>query len=166
MASNSGSPPEGTPFDIAKIRQLVRMMKENDLSEVDLRWDDSRVRLRRGPDNVVVSSGMMPAVPQALAPAAAAAPSSTEPAKPEKPEESGTLITSPMVGTFYASSSPDADPFVSVGAKVTKDSTVCIIEAMKVFNEIPAGVGGTIAEILVENGAAVEFGQPLFRVST
>ena len=93
-------------------------------------------------------------------PSPAPAPPPTAPATP------GVVIESPMVGTFYASSSPDVPPFVSVGSVVRDDTTVCVIEAMKVFTDIPAGVSGTIAEILVKNGQSVEFGQALFRVDS
>lgn len=154
---------DSNPFDLARIRQLVRLMRENDLSEIDLRLQASRLRLRRGAENAIYTSVTPPPMPAA---AAAPAPASPKEAEAPKAIETSSLltITSPIVGTFYRSSSPEADPFVAIGAKVTEDSVVCIIEAMKVFNEIPAKVNGTIREVLLENGAPVEYGQPLFRV--
>ncbi|MFO0949449.1 MAG: acetyl-CoA carboxylase biotin carboxyl carrier protein [Planctomycetota bacterium] len=151
------------PFDLARIRQLVRMMRENDLAEIDLRQDNSRLRLRRGPENTVYTSvGPMPTLPPAASAAPTAAPAAPAEAKPAEAKSLPT-INSPIVGTFYRAASPEAENFVSPGSKVSADTVVCIIEAMKVFNEIPAGVSGTIREVLVENGAAVEYGQPLYR---
>lgn len=159
----------GDPFEIAKIRQLVRLMRDNDLSEIDLRRGETRIRLRRGAPNDDVAgiplhpeprgSGEMSIVPASSSPAAAESKSSVA-------SDRSVVIKSPIVGTFYAASTPDAEPFVKVGSKVTNDTIVCIVEAMKVFNEIQADITGTIVEILVENGAAVEYGQPLFRVET
>lgn len=153
-------------FDVKRVRRLVALMNEHDLSEIDLRQGEQRVRLRRGAEQAVVAA--VPAAP-AVAPAAAApAPAAASPAPAAAPapaaESAGPTINSPMVGTFYLSSSPEAAPFVKVGDQVGADSTVCIIEAMKVFNEIPAETSGKISAILVENGAPVEFGQPLFRL--
>lgn len=150
---------EGSPFDIGKIRQLVRLMRDNDLAEIDLRWETCRIRLRRGLDNHVIAT----AAPSA--PVLSAGPGITAPAEPAaEPSAPSITINSPIVGTFYTAPSPDTEAFVQVGSQVHPETTICIIEAMKVFNEIPAGVSGTITAILVENGAAVEYGQPLFRV--
>jgi len=160
--------PGDAPFDLDKLKQLVEMMQAHDLTEVHLRRGDEQWRLRRGPKEVLVpASAAPPAVshaPAAPAPAAAtpvaAAAASAAPA-----EASGLIdIKSPTVGTFYASQSPGEPPFVTVGSAVTPETIVCLIEAMKVFNQIPAEVNGTIAAILVKNGDAVEFGQALFRV--
>jgi acetyl-CoA carboxylase biotin carboxyl carrier protein len=167
MANPTGSGEEN-PFDMARIRQLVRLMRDNELSEIDLRWEGSRLRLRRGPEGVVVpqwtSAPAIGAAPQP-APAGTSQSSSGDGGAPAKVADSHlTTINSPIVGTFYAASGPDVGPFVTVGSRVSPDTTVCIIEAMKVFNEIPASLSGTVREILVENGAPVEYGQPLFRV--
>ena len=155
--------PDDAAFDIQKIRQLVRLMRDYDLSEVDLRWDTSRVRLRRGGDEaappVVHSVHDRPPVAAPVAAGEGSSPSDAVEAATEP------TIDSPVVGTFYAASSPDAEPFVTVGSRVSATTVICIVEAMKVFNEIPAGVSGTVREVLVENGAAVEYGQPLFRYS-
>jgi acetyl-CoA carboxylase biotin carboxyl carrier protein len=158
--ANAGSGP-GDIFDVRKIRRLVELMNEHDLSVMDLKQGEQRIRLRRGsdPGQVIVSS-----LPEqgAAASAPATAASANVPTA-----AAGTLIdiTSPMVGTFYAAASPDSPPFVKVGDHVGPETPVCIVEAMKVFNEIPAEASGQIVAVLVENGDAVEFGQPLFRVN-
>ena len=161
------SPPQssGDTFDVKKIRRLVELMNEHDLSEIDLRQGEVRVRLRKN-HGMVLPAGVAYA-PAAAAPAAPAAPSAAAVAAPAAAaEEQMALVKSPMVGTFYTSSSPDSPPFVKVGDHIGPESPVCIIEAMKVFNEIPAGVSGRIAAVLVENGEPVEYGQPLFKVDT
>ena len=157
---NGGS---GDVFDVRKVRRLVELMNEHELAEVDLRQGDQRIRLLKGHEPVV-----SPLIPAAQAPAAPApaAPSAAAPVEPESSAEdpNAKYITSPMVGTFYVASSPETPAFVSVGDQVGTDTTVCIIEAMKVFNEIPAECSGTIAAILVNNGDSVEYGQKLFQV--
>ena len=145
---------------IKEIEALGRMMKEYDLSELKVELKDCNVSLRRGDKTVaapvVVAPAPVaaaPAAPVAAAPAAPAAPAAAAPAK---------TIDSPLVGTFYRAASPDADAFVNVGDRVTADTVIAIIEAMKVMNEIKAEKSGVIKEILVDNGQPVEFGQPLF----
>jgi acetyl-CoA carboxylase biotin carboxyl carrier protein len=133
-------------------------MKEHDLSELDLKQADNRVRIRRGGEVVAYSAPAMPA------PRPAAAASEAAPAKESAADARMLVIKSPMVGTFYRASGPDAAPFVKVGDRIGPEKTVCIVEAMKVFNEIPAGLSGQVVAILVENGAPVEFGQPLIKV--
>ncbi|MFM8497168.1 MAG: acetyl-CoA carboxylase biotin carboxyl carrier protein [Planctomycetia bacterium] len=153
------APTRADIFDVKKVRQLIELMKEHDLSELDLRQSDNRVRIRRGGEVVAYSAPAAPAaVPHAAAPAAPA----TAAAPPA--DDRMVVIKSPMVGTFYKASSPDSPPFVKVGDRIGPEKTVCIVEAMKVFNEIPAGVSGQVVAILVENGAPVEFGQPLIKV--
>jgi acetyl-CoA carboxylase biotin carboxyl carrier protein len=162
MATNSTSGGNEV-FDVRKIRRFVELMNEHELSEIDLRQGEQRIRLRRGPELMATSgatvvSGMAPvtnaAVPEA--PAKGPPPTSEDPA--------AQYITSPMVGTFYTTATPEAAPFAKVGDQVGPETTVCIVEAMKVFNEIPAGCGGKIIAVLVENGDSVEFGQKLFKV--
>lgn len=152
-------------FDVDKLRELIELMEKHGLTEISLRRGEESWRLRRGPNEVLQ---MVPAgsyAPAAPAPQAAAAAANAPAAPPsEAPAQKLLEIKSPTVGTFYAAPSPDDPPFVSVGARVERDTVVCVIEAMKVFNQIQAEVSGTIAEILVNNGDAVEFGQPLFRV--
>jgi acetyl-CoA carboxylase biotin carboxyl carrier protein len=151
----------GDVFDVRKVRRLVELMNEHDLAEVDLRQGDQRIRLRRGHEPIVsYASPPLPAPPPAAAPLAA--PAAASGAAGEDPI--ATYITSPMVGTFYVASSPDTPAFVSVGSQVGPDTVVCVIEAMKVFNEIPAECSGSIAAVLVANGDSVEYGQKLFKV--
>jgi acetyl-CoA carboxylase biotin carboxyl carrier protein len=162
MGSSSGS---GTPdvFDVRKIRRFVELMNEHELSEIDLRQGDQRIRLRRGPETITVPAGAAPVA--AGPPPAAAASASATAAATEAAEEVGVeYVTSPMVGTFYSAASPDASPFVKVGDQIGPETTVCMVEAMKVFNEIPAACTGKVTACLVENGEAVEFGQRLFKV--
>ncbi len=145
-----------------KIRQLIEMMVNNDLVELSLRDGDVEVSLRR-PNNSACVDGQVVAPVVTVSPAGAAAqPVAAEPAAEE--ELNLAEIPSPMVGTFYFAPSPDAPPFVKVGSAVGPDTVVCIIEAMKVFNEIKADVSGTIERVLVKNEQAIEFGQPLFLV--
>ena len=152
----SGSQSSTDVFDMRKVRKLIELMKEHDLTEIDLKQADSSVRIKRGGE-VVTSS--VPVTPAAIAPAA------VPPATGDAAEDSRMVVVkSPMVGTFYQASSPEAPPFVKVGDRIGPEKTVCIVEAMKVFNEIPAGVSGQVVAILVENGAPVEFNQPLIKV--
>jgi acetyl-CoA carboxylase biotin carboxyl carrier protein len=151
------APTTGDVFDVKKVRRLIELMKEHDLSELDLRQADHRVRIRRGGEVVSYSApAPAPAPAAAVAPTTAPAASATE--------SRMLVIKSPMVGTFYKASGPDSPAFVKVGDRIGPEKTVCIIEAMKVFNEIPSGVSGQVVAVLVENGAAVEFGQPLIKV--
>jgi acetyl-CoA carboxylase biotin carboxyl carrier protein len=149
-------------FDVRKVRRLVELMNEHELAEIDLRQGDQRIRLRRGHEPLVQMAAPAPAAPIASqAPQSASAP----PAAISAAEDANvTYVTSPMVGTFYTSSSPDSPPFVNVGDPVGTDTVVCILEAMKVFNEIPAECSGKILARLVENGDAIEYGQKLFKV--
>lgn len=159
-------PPGDAPFDLDKLKQLVEMMESHGLTDVHLRRGDEQWRLRRGPREVMhaVPQQYAPAPMQMAAPAVAAA-SPAAPAAATPAADTGLIdIKSPTVGTFYAAPSPGEPAFVSVGSVVTGETIVCLIEAMKVFNQIPAEVNGTIAAILVKSGDAVEFGQPLFRV--
>lgn len=162
----SGGTGSGDVFDVRKVRRLVELMKEHDLGEVDLRQGDQRIRLRRGAEPIV-------SLPTPAAPAPAASPAASSPAvaasstaAAAEDEANVAYVTSPMVGTFYAASSPEAPPFVSVGDQIGADTIVCVLEAMKVFNEIPAECSGSVAAILVENGDAIEFGQKLFKIQT
>ena len=152
-------------IDIRKLKELVRLMTSSDLTELDLRDKDEQVTIRRASPQAVptVMAHPMPAMHVATPAAAAPAPAAAAPAAPA--EDAGLVaIESPMVGTFYASPGPDKPPFVSVGAQVGPASTVCLVEAMKIFNEIKAERSGTVAKILVKSGDAVEFGQPLFMI--
>jgi acetyl-CoA carboxylase biotin carboxyl carrier protein len=162
MSTNSGSIP-GDVFDVRKVRKFIELMNEHDLAEIDLRQGDQRIRLRRGPETVTVATSPMISPGQLSAPAASA-PRTQQVADAGADQGNTILIRSPMVGTFYAAANPDSPPFVKVGDRVGPETTVCIVEAMKVFNEIPAECAGKIAEVLAQNGDAVEFNQPLFRL--
>ena len=161
MTENSGSAP-GDVFDVRKVRKFIELMNEHDLAEIDLRQGDQRIRLRRGPEMVTMAPPAMPTVGAATSASA----TSSEKAGGGAPVDDSKvlLVRSPMIGTFYASPNPESPPFVKVGDRVGLDTTVCIVEAMKVFNEIPAECSGRIAAVLVQSGDPVEFNQPLFRV--
>lgn len=163
MSSNSGSIP-GDVFDVKKVRKFIELMNEHDLAEIDLRQGDQRLRLRRGPEAVSLSAVPMAQPVASSASAASRGGADSGGAKPAAEEASALFIRSPMVGTFYATASPDSPPFIKVGDQVGPETTVCIVEAMKVFNEIPAECSGRIAAVLVQSGDPVEFNQPLFRV--
>lgn len=156
-------------FDVRKIRRLVELMKQHDLSEIDLRQGQTRVQLRRGREPSLTAGGMPQTVPGANSGPAAANPAPEAPAAGGQPAaeiEHLAVIHSPMVGTFYAAPDPDSPAYVKVGDHVGPESTVCIVEAMKVFNQIPAEVSGKIVSVLVDNGEPVEYGQRLFEVDT
>ncbi len=147
-------------FEIERIKRLVELMEEHDLSEVDLQQDNERIKLKRG--GAVAPIPTATPIPGPAAPAPAAAP--VAPAAADNPNL--VVIEAPMVGTFYSKANPDAEPFVKVGASVQSETVVCIIEAMKVFNEIPAEVRGKVVEIMVQDQEPVEFGKPLFKIDT
>jgi len=158
-------------MDIKEIKKIIELMKENELSEFELAEEGFRITVRRpyANANPQVMIGQAPQYMQTFAPppsAPASAPAAAAAAAPAKEALPSNLIEikSPMVGTFYRAASPEAEPFSSVGTNVDSEFVVCIIEAMKVMNEIKAEVKGTIRKILVENATAVEYGQPLFLV--
>lgn len=145
---------------IDEIKTIVRLMSENDLTEFKIEAEEYNLCIRRGGNTVAVQ---VPAVIPAAAPAVpAAAPAPAAEPAPAAPAVAAKTVNAPLVGTFYRASSPDAAPFVKVGDKVSADTIVGIIEAMKVMNEIKAEVSGVVREILIENGQPVEFGQSLF----
>ena len=158
------APRDSGPFDVRTVKALITLMSQHDLSEIDLHDGAQRIRLRRGTQMSFVPSAVQVASP---APVAATAPAPAPKADTAAPAPAGKKlveIKSPTPGTFYAASSPDAQPYVKVGSKVTPTSIVCQIEAMKIFNEIPADCTGTVVEVLAQNQQAVEYGQVLFRV--
>lgn len=155
--------PSDASFDLEKLRELFEMMEQHGLTEVNLQHGEEKWRLRRGNPVPQMMAPQMAAPQYApAAPTAASPPADTGSAAEEL---TGTFIESPTVGTFYSAPSPDDPPFVNVGSTVTPSTVVCTVEAMKVFNQIEAKVSGTIAEVLVSNGDAVEFGQKLFRLN-
>jgi acetyl-CoA carboxylase biotin carboxyl carrier protein len=146
-------------FEIERIRQIIELMEQHDLSEVDLQEGDEKIRLKRGSTAPVIAPP-----PQAPLPAAPVAVDKTESAA-DAGSTAGTItINAPMVGTFYSKANPEAEPFVKVGDRVSEDTIVCIVEAMKVFNEIPAECRGKIVEVLVSDQEPVDFGKPMFRI--
>lgn len=155
-------------MDVNLLEQLVKLMSANDLNTVEVRDGDRRVVLKRGA--VAPTYAYAPAPPTggvtSVAPSSAPAPASTAPVPGPAPSDDANLvpIKSPMVGTFYSAATPEAKPFVSVGTRIDDETDVCIIEAMKVFNNIKAETRGTIAKVLITNGQTVEFGQTLFLV--
>ena len=144
-------------MSVDRIRELLKLMDEHKLVELALSEKDFSVTLKKPSAPAMALAAMHP-VPALAAPQAPAA------AKPAEEDKSLVPIKSPIVGTFYRAPAPDANPFVNVGGKVNKATVVCIVEAMKIMNEIKAGVDGTVEKILVENGEPVEYGQPLFLV--
>lgn len=148
-------------IDTRKLKELVRLMVENDLSELDLRDQEETVTIKRGNGPAPVVSYAAPVGPP---PAAGAPAPASEPQAAPAADEGLVKIESPMVGTYYSKPNPDSDNFTAVGASIGTDSVVCLIEAMKVFNEIKAECSGTIEKICVNDGDAVEFGQTLFLV--
>jgi acetyl-CoA carboxylase biotin carboxyl carrier protein len=145
-------------LDLEQLRELIRLLDESNLTEIEVEHDDDRIRVRRDPAAVVgaLTSSVAPSAAVSAAPAAESAPE----------DENGVFVTSPFVGTFYRSPSPDADAFVEVGDEISAGQILCIVEAMKLMNEIEAETPGTIVEVLVENGKPVEFGDKLFRLET
>jgi len=144
-------------MDIRKIKKLIELLDESGVAEIEIKEGEESVRISRQ-QNVVAA----PAPVAVAAPVAAAAPAAAAAEAPAEPEISGHQVTSPMVGTFYRAASPGAAVFTDVGQSVTEGDTLCIIEAMKILNQIEADKTGTIKAVLVENGQPVEFGQPLF----
>ncbi|MDR2335714.1 MAG: acetyl-CoA carboxylase biotin carboxyl carrier protein [Burkholderiaceae bacterium] len=150
-------------MDLRKLKTLIDLVSESNVSELEITEAEGKVRIVKGGGAVVqqVVAAPMMAQPMAAAPAVAAAPAA-EAAAPAAAAPAGHSVKSPMVGTFYRSASPGAKPFVEIGAQVKEGDTLCIIEAMKILNEIEADKSGTVTRVLAENGQAVEYGQSLF----
>lgn len=154
-------------MDLRKLKTLIDLVAESDISELEVTEGESKVRIVKSAapsaqnQVVMMPSANLPA-PAAPAHAPAAAPQAAAPVAPAEAAPAGHIVKSPMVGTFYRASAPGAPAFVDIGSVVKEGDTLCIIEAMKLLNEIDADASGTIRQILVENGQAVEFGQPLF----
>ena len=158
-------------MDLRKLKTLIDLVSESQVHELEITDTDGKVRIVKGPGGMV-QAGMQPMMQmpmQAMAqaqPAMAATPAPAAPALSEAAADvvalAGHTVKSPMVGSFYRSSGPEAKPFVEIGDTVAVGETICIIEAMKILNEIEADKAGVIKKIMVDNGAAVEYGQPLF----
>ncbi len=157
-------------IDLEFVEKLIRSMDESSLDSIEIERGGTRIRLAKSPPVAAAVMGPAPApvAPAPVAPAPAPAPGNPLPeAAPPTPPAAGEdwiEVTSPMVGTFYRAPSPGSDPFTDVGQRISRGQTLCIIEAMKLMNELEAEVEGTVREILVENGEPVEYGQVLFRV--
>lgn len=165
-------------MDIRELKRIIRLVETSGIEELEIEQEGTRIRVRKGsgltqtflPERFLPAPAY-PLEPRGGAPHPAALKEGHEAVPAEaagevqSPESALSVITSPMVGTFYRSSAPDSPPFVQIGSDVQPETVVCILEAMKVMNEIKAGCSGRIVEILAENNAPVEFGQPLFRVA-
>ncbi|MGB8328662.1 MAG: acetyl-CoA carboxylase biotin carboxyl carrier protein [Polyangiales bacterium] len=145
-------------LDLDQLRELIRILDESNLTEIEVEHDDDRIRVRRDPAPVLSA-----AVAQSAPPPGARG-STHPPEVSVTPDEDGSYVTSPFVGTFYRAPSPESDPFVDVGDAIAPGQVLCIVEAMKLMNEIEAESSGTIVEILVEDGKPVEYGDRLFRI--
>jgi len=154
-------------MDIRKVKKLIELLDESGIAEIEITEGEESVRISRYPQGTAVTQ-IAPQPPAAPPPAAAPQPATSEPAseappsQPAPSEDEGYLVTAPMVGTFYASSSPGSAPYVQIGDRVGEGDTLCIIEAMKMMNQIEAEVSGVIKSIRVQNGEPVEYGQTLF----
>jgi acetyl-CoA carboxylase biotin carboxyl carrier protein len=154
-------------MDIRKVKKLIELLDESGIAEIEITEGEESVRISRYPSGAMIAQApahyaTAPAAPQAPAAAAASAPMQSAEQAAVAAEEDGFLVAAPMVGTFYASSSPGAAPYVQVGDRVSEGDTLCIIEAMKMMNQIEADVSGVIKSIRVQNGEPVEYGQTLF----
>ncbi|MCK7599059.1 acetyl-CoA carboxylase biotin carboxyl carrier protein [Microbulbifer sp. CAU 1566] len=158
-------------MDIRKIKKLIELLEESDIGELEIKEGEESVRISRGVSGAAAMQAQQMAMPMmapaapAAAPVAPAAPAAAESSAESVPALTGHPVKSPMVGTFYAAASPGADPFVKVGQQVKVGDVICIVEAMKMMNQIEADKAGTIASILVEDGQPVEFDQPLVTIS-
>jgi acetyl-CoA carboxylase biotin carboxyl carrier protein len=152
-------------MDIRKVKKLIELLDESGIAEIEITEGEESVRISRysqsAPAAPAAPAPVAVAAPVPAAAPAAAAPATAAPAAPAEPDEEGFLVTAPMVGTFYASSSPGAAPYVQVGDRVNEGDTLCIIEAMKMMNQIEADVAGVVKSIRVQNGEPVEYGQTL-----
>lgn len=152
-------------MDLRKLKKLIDLVEESGISELEITEGEEKVKIVKGGGGGAPATALVSALhpvsrtPEAAAPVAAPSPT---PAAPDEPKQEGHVLKSPMVGTFYRSPSPDAKAFVEVGQTVKEGQTICIIEAMKLMNEIEADASGVVKAILVENGQPVEYGQPLF----
>ncbi len=153
-------------MDLRKLKKLIDLVQESGIAELEITEGEEKVRIAKGGQvSVAPAAAAWAPAATAAAPAAAAAPAEGAAPAPAPVAETRHTIKAPMVGTFYRASSPDAKAFVEVGQTIKEGETVCIIEAMKLMNEIEADISGSVVEILVENGQPVEYGQPLFVIA-
>ena len=151
-------------MNLKEIREILELLKGTDVSELEVIRGENVLKVRRGP---APETRTIPAtLPASAAPAPPPASEAAPPPKPEPQKPAGKEVLSPIVGTFYRAPAPDAAPFVEVGTRVTKGQVLCIVEAMKIMNQIESDTSGTVVAILVENAQPVAYGQPLFHIST
>jgi len=153
-------------MDIRKVKKLIELLEESAISEIEIKEGEESVRISRANTAPAYAPPAAPAIAPPAAPAAAPMAAAPVAAEPAKPEIDGTVINSPMVGTYYAAPSPGAPGFVKVGQSIKPGDTICIVEAMKILNQIESEVTGVVKELLVEDGQPVEFGEPLMIVET
>ena len=149
-------------MDVKEIKEILRILEEQDVTEFELEQDGTKLRICRG--QRAASSGHLMAPTTFAAPAAAASPAPVAPAAPEPAQETDAVVNSPIVGTFYRAADPNSPPFVNVGDRVRLGQVLCIIEAMKLMNEIEAEVAGEVMKVHPENGKPVQYGDPLFTI--
>ena len=149
-------------MDIRKVKKLIELLEESGISEIEISEGEESVRISRYPKPGTVTTTVAPAAAAAAPPAPPAPAAAASPAEPAAPPVRGQQVTAPMVGTFYSGPAPGAKPFVEIGTEVKPGDTLCVIEAMKMMNQIESEFAGRVVSILVENGSPVEFGQPLF----
>jgi acetyl-CoA carboxylase biotin carboxyl carrier protein len=147
-------------MDIRKVKKLIELLEESGISEIEISEGEESVRISRYPKPGTVTTTVAPAAPAAAPPPAAAA--AAAPVETPAPPAPGQQVTAPMVGTFYSGPAPGAKPFVEIGSEVKPGDTLCVIEAMKMMNQIESEFAGRVVSVLVDNGSPVEFGQPLF----
>lgn len=148
-------------MDIRKIKKLIELLESSSLTELEIVEGEESVKLSRQTQAMIAPAAIAAPVPASVAPIASAVPDS----KPASVSEDGNIQRSPMVGTFYTASSPEAEPYAKVGQKVKVGDTLCIVEAMKMFNQIESEFEGTVTKVLVENGQPIEFDEPLYVIS-
>jgi acetyl-CoA carboxylase biotin carboxyl carrier protein len=149
-------------MDLRKLKTLIDLVSESNITELEITENEGKVRIVKSSGVAAFQTAMPTQAPPVYAPAASAAAPVAADAAPSAPLDTGYVVKSPMVGTFYACATPGGKPFVEVGSSVKEGAPICIIEAMKIMNEIEVEVSGTVSRVLVQNGQAVEFGQPMF----
>jgi acetyl-CoA carboxylase biotin carboxyl carrier protein len=149
-------------MDIRKVKKLIELLEESGISEIEISEGEESVRISRYPKPGTVTTTAAPAAPAPPSAPATATPTAPAAAEPAAPAVRGQQVTAPMVGTFYSGPAPGAKPFVEIGTEVKPGDTLCVIEAMKMMNQIESEFAGRVVSVLVENGSPVEFGQPLF----
>lgn len=145
-------------LNLDQLRELIQLLDEANLTEIEVERDDDRIRIRREP---APTAGMIPARPVSPVPT-----DTSQPSAAAEPQDEGVFVTSPFVGTFYRAASPDDEAFVEVGDRIAPGQVLCIVEAMKLMNEIESDADGTLVEIYPKNAQPVEFGEPLFAIRT